>query len=119
MPLPADETLPRDNPASSSHTAPAPEIEPTAQEVLQKFKALREEARAEDEDEDDDEEEGEGQGENGVAQEGGPIEGTGAEGGGKKKKKKKKGKASKAVQRLKSVPALLQSEKIREESWLD
>lgn len=92
MPLPQDDTLPGGSTASKSQTT-APPSELSAAEVLDKFKALKEEAEVEG-DEDDDE--GDGQEEDDNAENVGNVDGDGK----KKKKKKKKSKASKAVARL-------------------
>ncbi|WWD18827.1 glycylpeptide N-tetradecanoyltransferase [Kwoniella shandongensis] len=99
MPVPPDDTLPTGNPSSSSSNAIPAEQVLGVEEVLDKFQKLGEEAAAEednDDEGDDNEEDG------GVAGEG-TTEGAGGEGGKKKKKKKKKGKASKAIDRLKTI----------------
>lgn len=101
MPLPQDDTLPVENVASSSRSTNT-NLEPSAGEVLDKFKQLGDEA-AEEEDEEDDDDEPENIAGPSSAGAGGE-EGAGGEGGKKKKKKKKgKGKASKAVAKLRSV----------------
>ncbi|KAK8864148.1 glycylpeptide N-tetradecanoyltransferase [Kwoniella newhampshirensis] len=103
MPVPPDDTLPADNPSSSSsHALPADQVL-GVEEVLDKFQKLGEEAAAEEGgDDDDDEGEDDAEDDAGVAGEG-ATEGAGGDGGRKKKKKKKKGKASKAIDRLKNI----------------
>ena len=102
MPLPQDDTLPKDNQVSNSHTE-APVKDLSSAEVSERIQQLEKEAavqdeEAEEEDEDDNEETVDG-----VVGAGGES-GAGGEGSKKKKKKKKgKGKASKAVAALKCV----------------
>lgn len=105
MPLPTEDNLPVNAPAgpSTSHTQPA-ESGISAEEMLQKFKQLGAEAKAEegDEGDDDDDDEGEVDGEGAIGA--GGQAGVGAAGAGGESgagKKKKKGKAGKAVQKLK------------------
>lgn len=100
MPLPQDDTLPEGNQpgASTSTTVDGAD----AENIIEKFRQLGEDAAAEEDDDDgEDDEEHEGLDKDAVAGEG-VTEGAGGEGK-KKKKKKKKGKASKAVDRLKWV----------------
>ncbi|KIR96900.1 glycylpeptide N-tetradecanoyltransferase [Cryptococcus deuterogattii 2001/935-1] len=87
-------------PNQSLPTEPQPGVE----EVLDKFQKLGEEAAEEDANEDDAdaaEDGGDGEDDDEQAEDGGGGEGSGDKK--KKKKKKKKGKASKAVEKLKTI----------------